>query len=99
MKIDPEDLARAQGIEEGLGVAAGLLADLAETMIEREREVKPGAKINWARRTRIKAYQVAGARIRTRLDRQRRILAKMETQADDRSGAELIRTAVEDLAL
>lgn len=97
--IDPQDLARAQGVEEGLALAAGILAGLAETMIERERDVKPGAKINWARRTRIKAYQVAGSRIQTRLDRQRRIVAKMETRADVQDGSELIRTAVEDLAL
>lgn len=96
---DPKDLARAQGVEEGLAVAAGVLADLAEVMLERERDVKPGAKVNRARRTRIKAYQVAATRIRTRLDRQRRILAKMETEGDAQEDAELIRSAIEDLAL
>ena len=92
-------MARAQGVEEGLAIAADLLASLAETMLQREDTAKPGAKVNRARRVRIKAYQVAGGRILTRLNRQRRLLAKLETPADDSAGTLQLKAAVEDLAL
>jgi hypothetical protein len=92
-------LAQAQGVEEGLAIAADLLAGFAETMLQREDTANPGAKVNRARRVRIKAYQVAGGRIATRLSRQRRLLAKLETAADDNSGTLQLKAAVEDLAL
>lgn len=95
----PEDLARAQGVEEGLASAVAILEALAEVMIGRERDAKPGAKANHARRTRIRAYQVATRRIGTLLNRQRRLLAKMETPADAERAARHIRSAVAKLAL
>lgn len=99
MTITPEDLARAQGLEEGLAAAIAILEALAEVMIERERDAEPGRKANHARRTRITAYQVAARRIGTRLNRQRRLVEKMETPADAERAARQIRSAVAKLAL
>lgn len=95
----PEDLARAQCVEEGLATAIAILEGLAAVMIERERDTKPGAKANHARRTRITAYQVAARRIGTQLGRQRRLVEKMETPADTERAARHIRSAVAKLAL
>jgi hypothetical protein len=94
-----EDLAHAQGVEEGLATAIAILEELAAVMIERERTAKPGKKANHPRRARIKAYQVAANRIDTRLTRQRRRLAKLETPADEERAARQIRSAVAKLAL
>ncbi|HEX9948104.1 MAG TPA: hypothetical protein VGA98_11235 [Allosphingosinicella sp.] len=94
-----EKLARAQGVEEGLAMALDILGDLAEVMLERERAAKPGSKINHARRTRIKAYQVAAKRVHTRLNRQRQKLFKLETPEDRLRGEQALRAAVDDLAL
>ncbi len=99
MTTKAEDLARAQGVEEGLRTAIALLGQLAEVMLERERDAKPGVKVNQARRARIKAYQVAAGRIQTRLNRQHRLVIGMETPEDDRRAAERIFAAVEKLAL
>ena len=94
-----ERLARAQGVEEGLATALGILADLAEVMLERERSAEPGKKANYARRTRIKAYQVAAKRLQTRLTRQRRELSKLETVDDRLWDEQVIKAAVANLAL
>ena len=94
-----EKLARAQGIEEGLSAALSILAELAEVMLEREREADPRKKANYARRTRIKAYQVASRRIATRLKRQHQLLARLESAEDRDAEQERLRAAVEDLAL
>lgn len=99
MATKQDSLERALGVEEGLAAAIAILGELAEVMIEREREPKPGAKANHARRVRIKAYQVAARRIQTRLCRQQRLLAKMESPADDERGPMQIRADIEKLAL
>jgi hypothetical protein len=93
-----ERLRHAQGVEEGLAAALATLNHLAAVMIEREREAV-GKKANRARRVRIKAYEVAAKRIETKLNRQRRALARLETPEEAERQAEAIRAAVEALAL
>ena len=92
-----ERLAHEQGTEAGLAMALGILQDLAEVMLERERAAAPGRKANYARRTRIKAHQVAASRIETRLKRQRAILEKLETLEDRLHEEDELRAAVEHL--
>jgi len=92
-------VARAEGMEEGLATALGILNQLADVMLERERSAKPGSKANYRRRTRIKAYQVAAKRVQTQLDRQRRLLSKLQTPEDIARDQLSIRTAVEELGL
>lgn len=92
-------VARAQGVEEGLATALGILNSLAEVMIEREQSANPRKKPNYARRTRIKAYQVAAKRVQTQLDRQRRLLSKLETAEDRTRNQDALKAAVEDLGL
>jgi hypothetical protein len=94
-----EKLAREQGIEAGLAAALNILEELAEVMLERERAAPARRKANYARRTRIKAYQVAARRIETRLNRQRRLLEKQETLEDQLRAKHSLQAAVEDLAL
>jgi hypothetical protein len=94
-----DKLAYEQGVEASLAVASTILEELAEVMLERERAAAAGRKVNYARRTRIKAYQVAARRIQTRLSRQRRLLEKTETIEDKLRAAQNLRAAVEDLAL
>lgn len=95
----PEKLAYEQGVEAGLAVALSILENLADVMLERERAAAAGQKANYARRTRIKAYQVASRRIQTRLNRQRGILAKLETLEDQLRGENSLKAVIEDLAL
>jgi hypothetical protein len=94
-----EKLAYEQGVEAGLAVASAILEELAEVMLERERTASIARKANYARRTRIKAYQVAARRIHTRLSRQQRLLAKLETREDQLRAEQSLRAAVENLAL
>jgi hypothetical protein len=96
---EKEKLARGQGVEEGLFVALTILRDLAAVMVDREQAALPGATANYARRTRIKAYQVAANRIETRLTRQQRLLAKLETREDQVQAEDILKAAVEDLGL
>ncbi len=93
-----ERVRHAQGVEEGLAAAMETLNGLAAVMIERER-ASVGKKANHARRTRIKAYEVAAKRIETKLNRQRRLLARLETPADSERQAERLRAALKALAL
>ena len=93
-----ERLRYAQGVEEGLATALATLKDLAAVMIERERQAA-GKKANHARRVRIKAYEVAAGRIETKLNRQRRALARLETPEDSERQAETFRAALKALAL
>ena len=88
----------AQGVEEGLATALETLNGLAAVMIERERAAI-GKKANHARRVRIKAYEVAAKRIETKLNRQRRLLARLETPEDAERQSETLRAALEALAL
>ena len=94
-----EKLAYEQGVDVRLLMALTILEDLADVMLERERAAPVGRKANYARRTRIKAYQVAGKRVQTRLDRQRRVLAKLETFEDQLRGENTLKAALKDLAL
>jgi hypothetical protein len=80
-------------------MASAILEELAEVMLERERSAPPARKANYARRTRIKAYQVAARRIRTRLSRQQRLLGKLETLEDQLSAEQSLCAAVKNLAL
>lgn len=93
-----ERVRHAEGVEEGLASAMEILNGLAAVMIERERKAS-GKKANHARRARIKAYEVAAKRIGTKLNRQRRLLAKLETPADLEQRSETIRAALDALAL
>ena len=94
-----ERVRHARGVEEGLAAALEVLDGLAAVMIERERQAA-GKKANHARRTRIKAYQVAARRIETKLNRQRRLLARLEApEAGAEGQAESIRAALETLSL
>ncbi len=93
-----ERVRHAQGVDEGLAAALEILNGLAAVMIEREREAV-GKKANHARRVRIKAYEVAARRIETRLKRQRRLLARLETPEDAERQAEAIRATLKALAL
>lgn len=93
-----ERVSHAQGVEEGLAAALEVLSGLAAVMVERERQAA-GKKANRARRVRIKAYEVAARRIETRLNRQRRLLAKLETPEDAERQAESLRAALKALAL
>jgi hypothetical protein len=93
-----ERVRHAQGVEEGLATALETLNGLAAVMIERERSAV-GKKANHARRVRIKAYEVAAKRIETKLNRQRRLLARLETPADSEEQAARIRAALKALAL
>ena len=95
---DEIKFARAEGVEEGLATALAILEELAEVMLEREREAA-GKKANYARRVRIKAYQVAGKRVATRLNRQRKLLAKLETPDEDAKKAAAIQSALKGLGL
>ncbi len=92
-----EKIAHEQGIEAGLSKALDVLEGLAEVMLE--REAQPGRRPNYARRIRIKAYQVAGNRVRTQLARQRRTVARLETPEDQRRDEQRLRAKLEDLAL
>jgi hypothetical protein len=94
-----EKLAYEQGVEAGLAMASTILEELAEVMLEREQAAAAGRKASYARRTRIKAYQVAARRVHTRLSRQRRLLGKLETLEDQVSAEQSLRAAVENLAL
>ncbi len=94
-----DKLARTQGVEEGLTVALNILNGLAEVMLERERAAEPRRKANYARRVRIKAYQVAARRVQTLLKRQRRLLERLESAEDRHHNDERLRAAVEHLAL
>ncbi|MGA9581719.1 MAG: hypothetical protein WBR13_07100 [Allosphingosinicella sp.] len=93
-----ERVRYAQGVEEGLAAALETLNGLAAVMIERERDAV-GKKANHARRVRIKAYEVAAKRIETKLKRQRRLLAKLETPEDSERQAETMRATLKALAL
>jgi hypothetical protein len=93
-----ERVLHAQGVEEGLATALATLNGLAAVMIDREQNAV-GKKANYARRVRIKAYEVAAKRIETKLNRQRRLLARLETPADSERQAEAIRSALKALAL
>ena len=93
-----ERVLHAQGVEEGLAAALEALNGLAAVMIERERSAA-GKKANHARRVRIKAYEVAAKRIETKLNRQRRLLARLETPADSERQSEKIHAALKALAL
>ena len=93
-----ERLRYAQGVEEGLATALATLSDLAAVMIERERQAA-GKKANHARRVRIKAYEVAARRIETKLNRQRRLLERLETPEDAERQSETLRAALKALAL
>lgn len=93
-----ERVRHAEGVEEGLATALEILNGLAAVMIERERSAA-GKKANHARRVRIKAYEVAARRIETKLKRQRRLLARIETPADSERQAERIQAALKALAL
>ena len=86
-----------RGLEAGLSNALGILEALAEVMLEREGQV--GRKPNYARRIRIKAYQVAGRRVQTQLTRQRRILAKLARPGDQLADEQRLRAQLKDLAL
>jgi hypothetical protein len=94
-----ERVLHAQGVEEGLAAALETLNGLAAVMIERERSASGKKKANYARRVRIKAYEVAAKRIETKLGRQRRLLERLETPADSERQAETIRSALKALAL
>lgn len=89
--------AHEQGIEAGLTIALDVLQKLAEVMVEREGE--PGRRPNYARRVRIKAYQVAAKRVQTQLTRQRRIVAKLEMPEDQLKDEQRLRAELDDLAL
>lgn len=89
--------AHEQGIETGLAIAHDILRGLAEVMLEREAE--PGRRPNYARRIRIKAYQVAAKRVETQLTRQRRFLAKLEMPEDQLLDEQKLRAQLDDLAL
>jgi hypothetical protein len=92
-RMDAQGRVRhAQGVEEGLAAALETLNGLAAVMIERERGAV-GKKANHARRVRIKAYEVAAKRIETKLNRQRRLLARLETPAGSESSGALRRAA------
>lgn len=93
-----ERVRHAQGVEEGLAAALETLNGLAAVMIERERAAA-GKKANHARRVRIKAYEVAAKRIETKLNRQRRLLARLETPEDSERRSEAIHAALKALAL
>lgn len=93
-----ERVRHAQGVEEGLATALETLNGLAAVMIEREHQAV-GKKANHARRVRIKAYEVAARRIETKLNRQRRLLARLETPEDSERQAESLRAALKALAL
>jgi hypothetical protein len=93
-----ERVLHAQGVEEGLAAALETLNGLAAVMIERERQAA-GKKANHARRVRIKAYEVAAKRIETKLSRQRRLLARLETPEDRQRQSETLRAALKALAL
>ncbi len=93
-----ERVLHAQGVEEGLATALATLNALAAVMVDREQNAT-GKKANYARRVRIKAYQVAAKRIETKLNRQRRLLARLETPADAERQAKAIRSALKALAL
>lgn len=80
-------------------MASTILEDLAEVMLEREKSAPAGRKTNYARRTRIKAYHVAARRLQTRLNRQRSVVAKLETPQSRLCDEESLRAALEDLAL
>ena len=95
---DGAELARAEGVEEGLATALAVLESLAGVMIERE-QAAAGGKANHARRVRIKAYQVAAKRIGTRLQRQRRLLSSLETPADEQRNQAAIESALKGLGL
>ena len=94
-----ERVRHAEGVEEGLATALEILNGLAAVMIERERSAAGKKKANHARRVRIKAYEVAAKRIETKLKRQRRLLARIETPADSERQAERIQAALKALAL
>ncbi len=91
-------MRHAQGVEEGLATALETLNGLAAVMIERERQ-SVGKKANHARRVRIKAYEVAARRIETKLNRQRRLLAGLETPEESERQAQSMRAALKALAL
>jgi hypothetical protein len=94
-----ERVRHAEGVEEGLATALEILNGLAAVMIERERAAAGKKKANYARRVRIKAYEVAAKRIETKLKRQRRLLARIETPADSERQAERMEAALKALAL
>ena len=89
--------AHEQGVETGLTMSLDILLGLAEVMLDREAE--PGRRPNYARRIRIKAYQVAASRVQTQLTRQRRLLAKLEMPEDELRDEQKLRAQLDDLAL
>lgn len=91
------ELAHEQGVEAGLTIALDILDGLAEVMLDRGRE--PGRRPNYARRIRIKAYQVAAKRVQTQLTRQRRRVAKLEMPEDQLKDEQKLRADLDDLAL
>lgn len=98
VQVSPKaKLAYEQGVEVGLTTAIEVLEGLAGVMLDRESE--PGRRPNYARRVRIKAYQVASKRLQTQLARQRRLVAKLEMPEDQLQAEHKLRAKLDDLAL
>jgi hypothetical protein len=93
-----EKLIELRGQEAGLFQAIALLDALAAPMIER-LEADPAGPANRQRRPRIKAYQVAATRLRTRLRKVRRLAERLEAPEDVADGEEAVKNALRDLGL